>query len=108
MNTKLYVGNLSFQSSEGELQDLFAQYGKVVSAEILMDKMTNRSRGFGFVTMESKEEAQNAIQALNGKNLNGRDLTVNEARPREERGPRNNNNGGNRRRFANNGSGNRW
>jgi RNA recognition motif-containing protein len=64
MNTKLYVGNLSFQSSEGELQDLFAQYGKVVSAEILMDKMTNRSRGFGFVTMPSRRSTAKTSMAV--------------------------------------------
>jgi len=106
---KLYVGNLSFQSSEGELQELFSQYGKVISAEILMDRMTNRSRGFGFVTMESNDEGNAAIQALNGKEINGRALTVNEARAREERAPRRNfagsgsgsgsGNGGNRRRY---------
>src|SRR5436190_8386216 len=98
MSTKLYVGNLSFQSTEGELQELFSEFGKVISAEIIMDRMTNRSRGFGFVTMESNDDAQNAIRMLHGKSINGRDLTVNEARAREERAPR--------RSFSGSGNGN--
>src|SRR3954469_599293 len=85
MSTKLFVGNLSFNTTENELQDLFAAYGPVQQIDMIMDRMTGRPRGFGFVTMENKEDAQKAIAALNGKNLDGRDLTVNEARPREER-----------------------
>ena len=85
---KLYVGNLSFQTTEGALEELFAQYGTVTEAMLVMDKMTQRPRGFGFVTMGSAEEAQKAIDALNGKNVDGRNLIVNEARPREERPPR--------------------
>jgi cold-inducible RNA-binding protein len=85
---KLYVGNLSFQTTEGALEELFAQFGTVTEAMLIMDKMSQRSRGFGFVTMGTAEEAQKAIAALNGKNVDGRNLVVNEARPREERAPR--------------------
>src|SRR5687768_12441735 len=85
MSTKLFVGNLSFNTTENDLQDLFAAYGPVQSVDMIMDRMTGRPRGFGFVTMENKEDAQKAVEALHGKNLDGRDLTVNEARPREER-----------------------
>lgn len=85
MSTKLYVGNLSYKLTEGDLQDAFAEYGTVVEALLMMDKMTGRPRGFGFVTMASPEDAQKAIDALNGKELDGRALTVNIARPREER-----------------------
>jgi RNA recognition motif-containing protein len=87
MNTKLYVGNLSYDATENDLQDLFAAHGPVTSVDIIMDKATGRSRGFAFVTMETKEAADAAIQALNGQSVNGRPLTVNEARPREERAP---------------------
>jgi cold-inducible RNA-binding protein len=85
MSTKLFVGNLSFNTTENDLQDLFAAYGPVQSVDMIMDRMTGRPRGFGFVTMENKEDADKAIEALHGKNLDGRDLTVNEARPREDR-----------------------
>jgi len=85
MNTKLYVGNLSFNTTENDLQDAFAAHGPVVSVDLIMDKASGRPRGFAFVTMETKEGAEAAIAALNGKNVDGRDLTVNEARPREER-----------------------
>jgi len=85
MNTKLFVGNLSFNTTQNDLQDLFAAHGPVTAVDLIMDKFSGKSRGFAFVTMETKEGAQAAIQALNGKDLNGRDLTVNEARPREER-----------------------
>ena len=85
MNTKLYVGNLSFNTTENDLQDAFAPHGTVTSVDLIMDKMSGRSRGFAFVTMESSEAAQAAITALNGAELDGRPLTVNEARPREER-----------------------
>ncbi len=85
MSTKLFVGNLSFQTTENDLQDAFAQHGTVVEANLMMDRMSGRPRGFGFVTMSSPEEAQKAIEALNGKEVGGRALTVNVARPREER-----------------------
>lgn len=85
MNTKLFVGNLSFNTTENDLQDLFAAHGPVAHVDLIMDKMSGRPRGFAFVTMETKEDADKAIQALHGKNIDGRDLTVNEARPREER-----------------------
>jgi len=85
MSTKLYVGNLSYDTTENDLQDLFAPHGTVVGAQLIMDKMSGRSRGFGFVTMETKESADAAVAAMSGKNVEGRDLTVNEARPREDR-----------------------
>ncbi len=85
MNTKLYVGNLSYDVTENDLQDLFAQYGPVSEVSLMLDKMTGRSRGFAFVTMSTKEAADAAAQNLNGKEWEGRALTVNEARPREER-----------------------
>jgi RNA recognition motif-containing protein len=85
---KLYVGNLSFQTSEQDVRELFTQYGTVTEASLIMDRETNRPRGFGFVTMSSGEEGQRAIEALHGKNHDGRDLTVNEAKPMESRGPR--------------------
>ena len=87
MSTKLYVGNLSYNTTENQLQDLFSAHGPVTSVDLIMDKFSGRPRGFGFVTMESKESADAAVLALNGKNIDGRDLTVNEARPREERAP---------------------
>ncbi|HLP85073.1 MAG TPA: RNA-binding protein, partial [Phycisphaerales bacterium] len=80
---KMYVGNLSFKTTEAQLQELFSQYGQVTSASLVMDRDTGRPRGFGFVEMANDSEAQAAIAALNGKNFDGRDLTVNEARPRE-------------------------
>ena len=85
---KLYVGNLSFQTTEQDLNELFAQYGSVKETSLIMDRETNRPRGFGFVTMSTSEEGQRAIDALHGQNHDGRDLTVNEARPMEARGPR--------------------
>ena len=85
MSNKLFVGNLSFQTTENDLQDAFAAHGTVVEANLMMDRMSGRPRGFGFVTMSSPEEAQKAIEALNGKEVGGRALTVNVARPREER-----------------------
>jgi RNA recognition motif-containing protein len=85
---KLYVGNLSFQTSSEDLQQLFAQAGTVESATVVEDRDTGRSRGFGFVEMASKEDGEKAIQQFNGTDLNGRNLTVNEARPREDRGNR--------------------
>jgi RNA recognition motif-containing protein len=91
---KLYVGNLSFQTSSEELQQLFSQAGTVESASIVEDRDTGRSRGFGFVEMASKEDGEKAIQQFNGTDLNGRNLTVNEARPREDRGNRGGGGGG--------------
>jgi cold-inducible RNA-binding protein len=85
MSAKLFVGNLSFNITENDLQDAFAAHGSVVETNLMMDRATGRPRGFGFVTMSSPEEAQKAIDALNGKELGGRALTVNLARPREER-----------------------
>jgi cold-inducible RNA-binding protein len=85
MNTKLFVGNLSFNVTENDLQDAFAAHGTVTEANLMMDRATGRPRGFGFVTMSTAEEAQKAIDALNGAALDGRNLTVNEARPREDR-----------------------
>jgi RNA recognition motif-containing protein len=88
MAMKLYVGNLSFQTSSEDLQQLFAQAGTVESATVVEDRDTGRSRGFGFVEMASNEEGQKAIEQFNGTDFNGRNLTVNEARPREDRGGR--------------------
>jgi hypothetical protein len=87
MSTKLFVGNLSFNTTENDLQDAFAAHGTVVEANLMMDRVSGRPRGFGFITMSSPEEAQRAIDALNGKQLDGRALTVNIARPREDRPP---------------------
>jgi RNA recognition motif-containing protein len=80
---KLYVGNLSFSTSEDQLRELFAAHGDVTSASLVMDRETGRPRGFGFVEFSNPEHAKAAINALNGKNVDGRDLTVNEAKPRE-------------------------
>ena len=85
MSTKLYVGNLAFQTTSEELQDLFAQAGTVESASVVEDRMTGRSRGFAFVEMSTKEEAASAIEQFNGKEVGGRALKVNEAKPRENR-----------------------
>jgi RNA recognition motif-containing protein len=86
MGNKLFVGNLSFDATENDLQDLFAQAGAVSSVNIMQDRATGRARGFGFVEMASDADAQKAITMFNGKDLHGRALTVNEARPREDRG----------------------
>lgn len=100
MATKLYVGGVAYASTEDTLRDAFAQAGEVVSAKIIIDKMTGRSRGFGFVEMATEDGAQKAIDMWNGKELDGRTLTVNEARPLEDRPPRqggyNGGQGGNR------------
>ena len=85
MSTRLYVGNLSYNTTENQLQDLFGEHGPVTEVDLIMDKFSGRPRGFGFVTMSTPEEAQKAIEALNGAQLDGRPLTVNVARPREER-----------------------
>ena len=86
---KMYVGNLSFETTENDLQDLFEQHGAVNEARLMMDRMTGKSRGFAFVTMNDDTQAKAAMSALNGREHNGRQLTVNEARPREERPRRN-------------------
>src|SRR5216117_4361391 len=99
MATKLYVGNLAFQTTSEELQELFAQAGTVQSASVVEDRDTGRSRGFGFVEMSSNEEAAAAIDQFNGKEVNGRALKVNEAKPRENRG------GGGGRGFGGGGGG---
>jgi RNA recognition motif-containing protein len=93
---KMYVGNLSFETTENDLQDLFEQHGTVNEVHLMMDRMTGKSRGFAFVTMNDDEQAKAAMTATNGKELNGRALNVNEARPREDR-PRPN---GARRNFS--------
>ena len=85
MATKLYVGNLSFDITEGELRQTFAAFGNVASCNLIMDRMTDRPRGFAFVEMSSADEATKAINELNGKELGGRALVVNEAKPREDR-----------------------
>ena len=85
MSSKLYVGNLSFDVTENDLRDMVAQHGPVNEINVIMDKMTGRPRGFAFVTMNTEEGAKAAILALNGKDWQGRAMTVNEARPREER-----------------------
>jgi len=85
MATRLFVGNLSFNTTEGDILDLFKQAGNVTTCNLIVDKFTNKSRGFGFVEMSSQEEATKAIADINGKELDGRALTVNEAKPREER-----------------------
>jgi RNA recognition motif-containing protein len=105
MNNKLFVGNLSFNTTENDLQDTFAAHGTVTETNLMMDRTTGRPRGFGFVTMSTPEEAQKAVEALNGQSLDGRELTVNIARPREERAPRSGGGGG-RREFS--GSRNRY
>jgi len=98
---KLYVGNLSFETTENDLQDLFEQHGQVNEVRLMTDRMTGKSRGFAFVTMNDNAQASAAMSALNGQDLNGRRLTVSEARPREER-PRPYGGGGGRRSFPNN------
>ena len=100
MSTKLFVGNLSFNTTENDLQDTFAAHGTVSSVDMIMDKMSGRPRGFAFVTMANAPEAEAAINALNGADLGGRNLTVNEARPREERRPSSGGGGGYRDRGA--------
>ena len=96
MAKKLYVGGLSYGTTEDTLRTSFAQAGEVTSASVIMDRMTGRSKGFGFVEMASDDDAAKAIEMWNGKELDGRRLTVNEARPLTERPPRRENGGGNR------------
>jgi cold-inducible RNA-binding protein len=101
MSNKLFVGNLSFNTTENDLNDAFAAHGTVTETNLMMDRTTGRSRGFAFVTMSTPEEAQKAIEALNGKSIDGRALTVNIAKPREERPG----GGGGRRDFGGGGGG---
>ena len=103
MGTKLYVGNLSFRTTADELRDAFASVGTVESASVIEDRDTGRSRGFAFVEMATAEEAAAAIEQFNGKDFGGRNLTVNEAKPREDRGGR----GGGRGGYAGGGGGGR-
>lgn len=107
MNSKLFVGNLSFNTTENDLQDAFAPHGTVTEVNLMMDRSTGRSRGFAFVTMSSPEEAQKAIDAVNGKSVDGRALTVNIAKPREER-PGGGGGGGGRRPYGGGGGRNRY
>ena len=102
-NSKLFVGNLSFNTTENDLQDAFAAHGTVSEVNLMMDRESGRPRGFGFVTMSTPEEAQAAIDALNGKSVDGRALTVNIAKPREERSG--GGGGGGRREFSSGGGG---
>ena len=102
MSDKLFVGNLSFDITEKDLQDAFAAHGTVTETNLMMDRTTGRPRGFGFITMNSPEEAQKAIAALNGSQLGGRALTVNIAKPREERPA---GGGGGRREYGGGGGG---
>jgi RNA recognition motif-containing protein len=99
MSNKLFVGNLSFNVTENDLNDAFAAFGTVSETNLMMDRTTGRPRGFGFVTMGTPEEAQKAIEAMNGKEMDGRALTVNVARPREDR-PAGGGGGGRRREFG--------
>ena len=111
MNNKLYVGGLPYSVTEGRLEEIFAEHGTVQSARVISDKFTGQSRGFGFVEMASGEEAQKAIEALNGTQLDGRTLVINEARPQEERpGTGGGGGGGGNRRGGGGGGGgrNRW
>ena len=102
MSNKLFVGNLSFDTTENDLQDAFAAHGTVTETNLMMDRTTGRPRGFGFITMSTAEEAQKAIAALNGSQLGGRALTVNVAKPREERPA---GGGGGRREYGGSGGG---
>ena len=107
MSNKLFVGNLSFNTTENDLQDAFAAFGTVVEANLMMDRMSGKPRGFAFVTMSSPDEAQKAIEGMNGKEVDGRALTVNVARPREERpsGGGGGGGGGGRREYGGGGGG---
>jgi len=112
MGSKIYVGGLPYATTDAQLQEIFSAHGAVESARVITDKFTGRSRGFGFVEMASSEDAQKAIQALNGTDLDGRNLTVNEARPQEKRsgGFGDHGGGGGERRGGGGGDGgrNRW
>ncbi len=104
MSNKLFVGNLSYNTTENDLQDAFAAHGTVLETNLMVDKVSGRPRGFAFVTMSTPEEAQKAIQAMNGASIDGRALTVNVARPREER-PGGGGGGGGGRRGGHGGGG---
>jgi cold-inducible RNA-binding protein len=106
MSNKLFVGNLSFNTTENSLNDAFAAFGTVTETNMMMDRETGRPRGFGFITMSSAEEAQKAIAGMNGKDMDGRALTVNVAKPREERAP--GGGGGGRREYGGSGGGRRY
>jgi len=106
MSNKLFVGNLSFNTTENSLNDAFAAFGTVTETNMMMDRETGRPRGFGFITMGSAEEAQKAIEGMNGKDMDGRALTVNVAKPREERAP--GGGGGGRREYGGSGGGRRY
>ncbi len=108
MAKKLYVGGISYGSNDDALREYFSQAGNVVSATIIMDRMTGRSKGFGFVEMSTDEEAANAIAMLNGKELDGRALSISEARPMTERPPRREGNGGGYNRGGDRGGNSRW
>jgi len=105
MSNKLFVGNLSFNTTENDLNDAFAAFGTVTETNLMMDRTTGRPRGFGFVTMGSADEAQKAIEGMNGKDMDGRALTVNVAKPREERSG--GGGGGGRREYGGGGGGGR-
>lgn len=105
MNNKLFVGGISFNTTENDLQDAFAPHGTVTEVNLVTDRMSGKSKGFAFVTMSSPQEAQQAIDSLNGKALDGRNLTVNIARPREERGPGGGGGGGGDRGYGGGGGG---
>jgi RNA recognition motif-containing protein len=105
MSSKLFVGNLSFNTTENDLSDAFGAHGTVTETNLLMDRETGRPRGFGFITMSSPAEAQKAIEAMNGKDMDGRALTVNVAKPREER---TGGGGGGRREYGGGGDRNRY
>lgn len=108
MGRRLYVGNLSYDVSSSDLETMLSQHGTVVSAEVISDRMTGQSKGFGFVEMSSDAEAQAAVSALNGQEHGGRTLTVNEARPREQRGGRGGGQGGRGSRDDRGRGRNRW
>ena len=111
MSTKLYVGNLSFNTTTQDLEEMFGAHGTVESTNIIEDRETGRSRGFGFIEMSTKEEGANAISTLNGKEIDGRALTVNEAKPRENNGGGGNRGGGGRGNYGgggNRGGGSNW
>src|SRR5258708_18162059 len=107
MSNKLFVGNLSVHATENDLQDAVAAHGTVTETNLMMDRMSGRPRGFGFITMSTAEEAQKAIAALNGAQLDGRALTVNIAKPREERAPGGGGGGGRREYGGGRGAGRR-
>jgi RNA recognition motif-containing protein len=108
MSSKLFVGGLPFSTTDGQLEEIFSAHGTVESSRVISDKLTGRSRGFGFVEMASSDEAQKAITALNGSQLEGRTLTVNEARPQENRSGGGGGGGGGRNSGGRSGGRNRW